>query len=859
MSATGTQPPAKEVLPLDGSVTLASGWHPDGEGSCWSGPEAELTIRPRRGITRIRMAGLLPPARESVRNRLTVRIGRRVGGVIGNPELGAADFVFDTFVLSAGERARHTVRLRVDETWQPDRDAAGPDRRKLGFALYRVDLEPLGPGPGLRALIHQIAIRVLSAVKRTALCILTLSLVAAARLRQWMVGGFRSQDPTPARPDGISAVLLPDDGQDWEESEVEGLHRSLVDLGLPFEIEGPFPTQVAGPAVVGARPDHTRLTKDSANWIEAVDQARYGWVLMAKPGTQTNATALRELLKRREPRVFAVAPAIETGQERPARLGTRNHRGTVFPSVLECPSASVAWGSTSVPGSWALFNRNLLPDPVTDPGYSHPSWLLLEWCCRAWQRGFRTLACPTVRTRASLPFPDSVETEADALRCSLRNPGLSPTPVVDLVRETIRREPRRQIISTLFRLIQDLRSWPTAANPGASPQLGLGQFFPSPTPGDVRPDLVLAIPYALDPPAHGGAARTLQFIQALRAGFRIHLLSDEKSLYRWDAGPWWEDLASVLLADGRPDEDPDQPPRISRIRSHSHPALCRALEHLLAVAAPELVEIDYVELSQLVLARRGRGTPWVLHLHDVLSSEPGHPKTGEDHFEDHWIRRFDHRITCCEEDAALLDDDRVSVVPCGFDPAKIPEYTVSPESPRILFVGPFRSRQNLSGIRRFAATVYPRLAAKFPGLELAIVGGKGCGELAAGDPVLRQPEIRLVEYVEDLAGFMTRFAVTINPLEWNRGACLKVIESLAAGRVCVSTDAGARGYRGAGFPGLIVVPEVEDMLAPLLHLLQDPGTRHRLERPEPDLLRPYTHEAIGQQLLLTYRSLARSS
>jgi glycosyltransferase involved in cell wall biosynthesis len=62
-----------------------------------------------------------------------------------------------------------------------------------------------------------------------------------------------------------------------------------------------------------------------------------------------------------------------------------------------------------------------------------------------------------------------------------------------------------------------------------------------------------------------------------------------------------------------------------------------------------------------------------------------------------------------------------------------------------------------------------------------------------------------------------------------RGSCLKTLESLAAGRICVSTRDAARGFLTPRPPGLIVVGEVSDMVLPIVELLRNPPRRHRLE------------------------------
>jgi glycosyltransferase involved in cell wall biosynthesis len=73
--------------------------------------------------------------------------------------------------------------------------------------------------------------------------------------------------------------------------------------------------------------------------------------------------------------------------------------------------------------------------------------------------------------------------------------------------------------------------------------------------------------------------------------------------------------------------------------------------------------------------------------------------------------------------------------------------------------------------------------------------------------------------------------VTINPIRGNRGSAIKLAESVAAGRVCISTREGARGFLNAGIPGLVVVEDILDFVQPIRDLLADEDERVRLEAP----------------------------
>lgn len=96
-------------------------------------------------------------------------------------------------------------------------------------------------------------------------------------------------------------------------------------------------------------------------------------------------------------------------------------------------------------------------------------------------------------------------------------------------------------------------------------------------------------------------------------------------------------------------------------------------------------------------------------------------------------------------------------------------------------------------------------------------------------------------------------ALTVNPLSGNRGSSIKLIESMAAGRVCVSTREGARGFLDVGFPSLLVVDRIDEFGTPLERLLLDNEHRRDLEAPREDLLQDYSWKKSAQSLARIYR------
>jgi glycosyltransferase involved in cell wall biosynthesis len=262
---------------------------------------------------------------------------------------------------------------------------------------------------------------------------------------------------------------------------------------------------------------------------------------------------------------------------------------------------------------------------------------------------------------------------------------------------------------------------------------------------------------------------------------------------------------------------------------------------------PDLVQLEHIEVSGLKVPPGPRS---LLVAHDVLISEK-HTEADQDELKR--LDAFDAVVVCCEEDVQLVPSRQLDIVRNG---ARLGVPCEPSRSRRtLLFAGPFRYQPNFEGIRRFLAHVFPRLRDCLPDLELAVLGGDDAIAIASSDALFGQVGVRIANSVGNVSTWLEQCALTINPLTGIRGSSVKLIESLAAGRVCVSTRDGARGFREATLSQLIVVDTVENMFEPILKLIRDEPLRLGLETIRPLELEPYswTQSALAQERV--YRRL----
>jgi glycosyltransferase involved in cell wall biosynthesis len=219
------------------------------------------------------------------------------------------------------------------------------------------------------------------------------------------------------------------------------------------------------------------------------------------------------------------------------------------------------------------------------------------------------------------------------------------------------------------------------------------------------------------------------------------------------------------------------------------------------------------------------------------------------------IAQYDAVIACSAEDAALVHHKRLAMVPNAVTPPD--RYVPSRGSRKLLFAGPFRYEPNLAGILSFLGTVYPTLRREIPDVELCVLGGRDASLIARQHAGFGQPGVRVVDHVDDVSPWLEGCALTINPITAVRGSSIKLLESLGFGRVCVSTEEGARGFRDLHSSALLIVPEVVDFLAPLREMLLNEERRLRIEKPDRELLASISWERAALIQADLYRELLR--
>jgi glycosyltransferase involved in cell wall biosynthesis len=219
-----------------------------------------------------------------------------------------------------------------------------------------------------------------------------------------------------------------------------------------------------------------------------------------------------------------------------------------------------------------------------------------------------------------------------------------------------------------------------------------------------------------------------------------------------------------------------------------------------------------------------------------------------DRYERATIRQFDHVIAVSDTDrdamARMNPGTRLTVVPTGVDTKAFRPTVrnVSPE-PIVLFLGSMDWEANIDGVQYFVEAMWPAIRAHVPGARFQVVGRNP----APGIRRLASPDIDIVGTVPSVIEYLHRAAAVVVPLRVGGGTRLKIYEAMGAGKAVVSTTIGAEGLDYHDGRDIVIADTPETFAAAVVRVLQDDGTRRRLEDAALALASRYDWSTIAQQ------------
>jgi glycosyltransferase involved in cell wall biosynthesis len=163
---------------------------------------------------------------------------------------------------------------------------------------------------------------------------------------------------------------------------------------------------------------------------------------------------------------------------------------------------------------------------------------------------------------------------------------------------------------------------------------------------------------------------------------------------------------------------------------------------------------------------------------------------------------------------------------------------------RVLFVGNLSYRPNRDAACVLVREVLPRLRQLISGpVTVTLVGPTGVDDALA--PLGRQPGVRVLGFVPDLAACYRSADVVAAPLPPGGGTRIKLLEAMAHGVPVVTTTAGATGLSACHGTHLLIADSPAAAAAAVARLAADPALGGRLAASAAELVRErYSHAAV---------------
>lgn len=170
--------------------------------------------------------------------------------------------------------------------------------------------------------------------------------------------------------------------------------------------------------------------------------------------------------------------------------------------------------------------------------------------------------------------------------------------------------------------------------------------------------------------------------------------------------------------------------------------------------------------------------------------------------------------------------------------------------PMLMIVGAMSYYPNFSGVDRFLKDIWCKVSLKHPDLRIVVVGK---GAPSNYIDVWKEYGAECLGFVENLEELYQQCLATIVPIYSGGGTCIKTIESMSYGRVCISSPFGARGmedYVGYANSGLQVFDSVESFVEILEDIILNANVRMKHEQSAKKYVEAnYCQESFNQSIL----------
>jgi sugar transferase (PEP-CTERM/EpsH1 system associated) len=359
----------------------------------------------------------------------------------------------------------------------------------------------------------------------------------------------------------------------------------------------------------------------------------------------------------------------------------------------------------------------------------------------------------------------------------------------------------------------------------------------------MRKKILVISPYFPCPPHDGGKVRIYNLLKHLSRDNDLYLLSYIDSYraraYITDMERFCKKVYVVLRDENKRITGDNLARSVSFFYT---PEMIRELENVVREVKPDIVQIDFLIMSQYV--NHVGDIPVVYTEHDISNinfEQSFHDRDLPEKmrfiewnkllkYERDILPRFRAVIVLTERDRDILREFAPGVTsvlaPTGVDleyfvPA---EAGATPDELNLLFVGHYKHYPNLDAVQYFVKEIFPQIVREIPGATFNIVGSGVTRELLE----LGGGQVRVVGEVDDVRPFYQKAAVFVAPVRLGGGIKGKILEAMASGIPVVATEEAGKGIRGSDGVHLRVARNENDFAAKVIELLKDRALRTAL-------------------------------
>ncbi|MCB0064289.1 MAG: glycosyltransferase [Caldilineaceae bacterium] len=250
-------------------------------------------------------------------------------------------------------------------------------------------------------------------------------------------------------------------------------------------------------------------------------------------------------------------------------------------------------------------------------------------------------------------------------------------------------------------------------------------------------------------------------------------------------------------------------------------------------------KIDHLHYAEMAAER-----PWgIAKLLDLLEARRLR------RYEVQVLPHYAGAVVCSQDDQMITNRQSnslpVTVIPNGADTAYFQPVRQPDKAPTVLLLGTMHYYPNVDSVHYFFETMYPALRARFPDLQVFIVGHQPPPEICA---LANQPGVTVTGSVEDVRPYMARSWLLAVPLRLGGGTRLKITEAFAAGLPVVSTTIGAQGLTAQAGQHLLLADEPHSFITAIEQILTTPPLAQQLAVAGRRLAESaYSWQALGEQ------------